>query len=353
MPVKKKISEDNVFKKAVIKAADYILTLQDENGAIKDNPDGYINEDSTMEYALVGLGAAYKATSDKKYLTGLKNGIKWLAKNQNKDGSWYVAYNQNYSPVTPLAYQKDGIEAIKGVDSTNSLFVYNLYLYTYLSKNKTLSVSLRENSEKALNFILKNNYDAKDGYFRNSYQKKNGKWYLWPIKYSSDQADCYLGLLAGYKLYGNSEYLIKAKKIKKNLNSDFFDKDKKIFKVGIDDENNALDDIGFDKYFPQGYIPWVFGVNKNSEKSIEWLRKKQAKNGGIEIKNEKNIYSLVTAVYALSEKKSRKISALRYLLNVAQDKKSGGVRDSLKDSALYSNVAAFSILSWTNSKTNL
>ncbi|MBI4744127.1 MAG: hypothetical protein HY776_04845 [Actinobacteria bacterium] len=345
----------NIFKKAIIKTADFIVALQDKNGAIKDSSDGYINEDSTMEYGLIGLAAAYHKTNNAKYLTALKKGIKWLAKVQNKDGSWYIAYNHNYLSETPSVYQEDSIEAIKGVASTNSLFVYNLYLYTYLSKDKTLAVILRKNSEKALIFILKNNYDAKDGYFRNSYQKRNGRWYLWPVKYSADQADCYLGLMAGYRLYGNPKYLTKAKAIKENFNSIFFDKNKKIFKVGIDEKNQALDDSGFNEYFVQGYAPWVFGNNKYTKMSIDWLRKKQNKNGGIEVKEEGRVYSLTTALYALNEKslKEKKINALNYLFNTAQDKENGGVKDSSSDSALYSNVAAFSILSWTNSGTSL
>lgn len=53
--------------------ADFILAQQDVNGAIPDEAGSdTANEDSNMEYALIGLAAAYEATRDGKYLTGLE-----------------------------------------------------------------------------------------------------------------------------------------------------------------------------------------------------------------------------------------------------------------------------------------
>ncbi|HUD14728.1 MAG TPA: hypothetical protein VMQ56_13840, partial [Terracidiphilus sp.] len=60
--------------------ADFILSLQTPNGAIVDEPGGTkVNEDSNMEYALIGVGAAYASSKQDKYLEGLERGIKWLA----------------------------------------------------------------------------------------------------------------------------------------------------------------------------------------------------------------------------------------------------------------------------------
>lgn len=68
------------YQDKVVKIADFILSLQCSNGAIPDckNSDT-VNTDSNMEYALIGLGSAYELTADKKYLSGVKKGIRWLA----------------------------------------------------------------------------------------------------------------------------------------------------------------------------------------------------------------------------------------------------------------------------------
>src|SRR4030088_3468429 len=61
---------------AIERLANFILFLQGPGGAIQDEPGvKVVNQDSNMEYALIGLGAAYAATNEPKYLAGLENGI--------------------------------------------------------------------------------------------------------------------------------------------------------------------------------------------------------------------------------------------------------------------------------------
>src|SRR5205807_6028683 len=84
-----------------LRMADFILSLQNAGGAIPDEKGVLtVNQDSNMEYALIGLGAAYAATKDHKYLEGLEKGIKWLAEREemtdaNWKGSWYYGFSAN------------------------------------------------------------------------------------------------------------------------------------------------------------------------------------------------------------------------------------------------------------------
>src|SRR5205823_9162917 len=81
-----------------IRIADFILSLQNADGAIIDEAGvNTVNQDSNMEYALIGLGAAYDATKNPKYLDGLEKGIKWLAQREEMadarwKGSWYYVF---------------------------------------------------------------------------------------------------------------------------------------------------------------------------------------------------------------------------------------------------------------------
>ena len=84
-----------------LRMADFILSLQNASGAIVDERGVLtVNEDSNMEYALIGLGAAYASTKDVKYLHGLEKGIEWLADREEMSdpkwkGSWYYVYSAN------------------------------------------------------------------------------------------------------------------------------------------------------------------------------------------------------------------------------------------------------------------
>jgi hypothetical protein len=97
----------NDYTKVAFHVADFLLSLQNESGAIADTPGSTLaNEDSNMEYALAGLAAAYWYSKDRRYLRALENGISWLADRQEMAdpqwrGSWFYAYRTTppYAPV--------------------------------------------------------------------------------------------------------------------------------------------------------------------------------------------------------------------------------------------------------------
>ena len=160
--------------------ADFLLYLQNKDGAILDFPDSEIvNEDSNMEYALIGLGAAYEFSHDNRYLNGLESGIKWLAERQIVSesspwrGSWHYAYS-NKRPYNPVKYSmSEKVLDVRGVDTTCALFVYLLYLDYRLTGNSNFIVQYKENAILALKFLIEKNRD-KDGYFFSSWQKTRG-----------------------------------------------------------------------------------------------------------------------------------------------------------------------------------
>jgi hypothetical protein len=125
-------SESRIYSTAALHIADYLLSQQDTHGAIPDAP-GWdtVNQDSNMEYALIGLAAAYEYSRDPRYLIALEKGIRWLAAREDITdplwrGSWFYAYASTppYAPISvPLS---DDILGVRGVDATSALFVYLL-----------------------------------------------------------------------------------------------------------------------------------------------------------------------------------------------------------------------------------
>jgi hypothetical protein len=139
-----------------VRIADFILSLQNAGGAIPDEKGvATVNQDSNMEYALIGLGAAYAATHDRKYLDGLEKGINWLADREEMSdprwkGSWYYVYSASppYAeiPTSPGA----GISDARGVDATSTLFAYLLYLDQRLTGNKSLAQKYEPNARASV-----------------------------------------------------------------------------------------------------------------------------------------------------------------------------------------------------------
>ena len=105
-----------------LKVAGYLLKQQNADGMIPDEPGSQIvNQDSNMEYALIGLAAAYRQSRDVRYLNGLERGIVWLAEREEMTdpdwcGSWRYTYSTTppYSPV-PVS-PGPGIADVRGVD---------------------------------------------------------------------------------------------------------------------------------------------------------------------------------------------------------------------------------------------
>lgn len=332
-------------------AADFILSLQNSDGRIMDCPESDVaNEDSNMEYACIGLAAAYSYSQKSKYLDALTKAITWLASREEMTtpdwkGSWYLAYSVN-PPYNPYPISPgSGIDDVRGVDATSALFVYLLYLHKTLSGDSTLSVLYEDNARAALDFILNKNYDSAR-YFYSSWQKSSGVWSIWDYRYTADQADVYLGLRAGYLLYGDTAYGNAADAIKNNAAGDFFYSATGRFATGIESDGSI--DEGFEEFntiFPQGYFTWVFGESTQSKSAYSWLKSKVTDSGGLYCYSGDPGYSLSVAVLALaahSLNRETPSSSFEWIASETYDPDDGGIRDTGNgDKEKFSNVAGF------------
>jgi hypothetical protein len=345
-----------------MRVGDFLLGLQNESGAMADCPGGSVaNEDSNMEYALMGLAAAYWHSHDHRYLAGLEKGIGWLADRQEMAdpqwrGSWFYAY-QITPPYSPVAVSPGGrVSDARGVDATCALFSYLLYLHSTLSATTTLADRYRPNAEAALDFLLVRNRQP-DGFFASSWQRKgrSGKkaagdqpWRLYAYQYAADQADDYLGLRAGALLYGGSKYKEAADFLQAHLAERFFDGKQQKYVVGREADGTIdYDPNDFDGIFPQGYLPWTLGDNVQNRAAFAWLQARRQSDGSLScFANGKDPrYSLSVAVYALAAGSLQQpvaTESLDWLTATTYDGHDGGVRDTqARDSVKYTNVAGF------------
>lgn len=331
-------------------AADFILSLQNSDGMIADYPDSDVsNEDSNMEYACIGLAAAYSYSGDKRYLDGLEKAIIWLAERQEMTdatwkGSWWYAYKVN-SPYDPFPVSPGaGIDDVRGVDATCALFVYILYLHKALSGDATLSTTYKANACAALDFLLANNYDGSK-YFYSSWQLSSASWALWKYCYAADQADVYLGMRAGYLLYGTKAYDDAASGLKANAPLDFYSSDQSSFATGMEDGSLDTGENGFDSIFQQGYLPWVFGSSTPAQNSYLWLKKHVNADGSLTCYTGDPHYSLSAAVLglaALSLGYEAPIASFSWIADNTFDPDDGGIHDTADTSSeKFSNVAGF------------
>lgn len=337
--------------KTGLAAADFILSLQNEDGRILDCPESdIVNEDSNMEYACIGLAAAYKYSGKNEYLEGLEKAIAWLAAREEMTdpawkGSWYYAY-ESESPYDPVAVSPgDGIDDVRGVDATSALFVYLLYLHKTLSGDSSISDLYADNARAALDFLLAGNYDS-GKYFYSSWQKSSGVWNLWEYRYAADQGDVYLGLRSGFLLYADTDYGDAADIIDGNISSDFFNTAGGNFATGMEDDGSL--DTGFEEFnsiFPQGYLGWIFGSSSETISAYEWLEQHISDDGGIYCYAGDPGYSLTSAVFILAAGSlgfDVEPDVLDWIACETFDPDDGGICDT-KNSGKekYSNVAGF------------
>jgi hypothetical protein len=344
------------YEAAALKIGDFLLALQNEDGAIPDSQGSeLVNEDSNMEYALLGLAAAYRYSKQPKYLQGLERGIAWLADREEMAdprwrGSWYYAFSSSfpYDPVSiPIAR---GIVDVRGVDATSALFVYLLYVHSRIAGSGTLSGRYEENARAALDFILAYNKKA-DGSFSSSWQqrKTDRRWHLWTYSYSADQADVYLGTRAGWLLYGDSRYRSAADGLAEVSRSEFFSAADQRYALGRDEDGDLdLDFEGFNGIFPQGYLPWAFGENSENQAACRWLQGHVNADGSLSCYGRDPMYSLSAAVFALAASAlglPPVTRSLDWLIENNYDAFDGGVRDSaVPGSEKFANVAGFTIM---------
>ena len=346
-------------KTTALSIADFILNLQNDYGAIPDTPEvDTTNEDSNMEYALIGLGAAYKSSQNHKYLDGLEKGIEWLAGRQVMDssfwhGSWYYAYS-SVPPFTPVKIAMDeNITDVRGVDTTCALFVYLLYLHSELTGNRDLFQQYKENAKAALDFLINNNRDD-DGYFFSSWQEINGgdssEWQLYKFKYSADQADLYLGFHAGSILFSDDSYTDIATFLKDNVCQAMFDYRNGRYFLGMDSSGNfESEKNSFAGIFSQGYLPFVFGRTPENSQSLAWLRLHTKSDGSLSCFSGDPKYSLTAALYLSSLYTLQEPVAnntINWLMNVPFDPLDGSIRDSSRSGTeKFANVAGFAVMS--------
>jgi hypothetical protein len=337
------------------RVADFILDLQDAAGAIRDEPGGgVVNEDSNMEYALMGMAAAYAYSQDPRYLSSLERGIDWLAKRQATGisawrGSWFYAYAKR-PPYRPVAISPGAdVEDVRGVDSTGALFVYLLYLHQQATGSDRLAQRYAQNARNALDFIIAANR-SKDGLFYNAWHKRKQAWKPWKYSYAADQADVYLGLRAGGLLYDDHarQYGKLAWKLRKKALRTFVKKGLGHYAVGRETDGGLDEGEGFDVSFAQTYLPWVFGPAPSNDASYRWFREQAWRSGDtVVLPDGTPTYSLIAATFELASQALGQPGNPRFedwLLTHVIDR-DGGVRDTPdRGSEKYSNVAGFTLL---------
>ena len=344
------------YSSVALRVADSLLAQQDAAGAISDAPDGEtVDEDSNMEYALIGIAAAYWHSGDARYLQSLERGIRWLAAREDMSATmWRGSFAYGYQAVPPYApvavSPGPGVRDARGVDATSALFVYLLYLDATLAHSSQLARDLQPQARAALNFVLTRNLAA-DGFSNSSWQlldgAGNGPWVLWRFEYSADQADVYLGLHAGGMLYRYNRYERAAVSLKKRVPRAFFLPQLGRYALGREPGGAPGTDFdGFDGIFPQGYLPWVFGPGKESAGALAWLSNHGLPDGSLSAYPGDPRFSLSVVVYALAANALHAptpTGSLDWLIAHTYDPSDGGIGDSAQDSSRSSNVAGFTI----------
>jgi hypothetical protein len=244
------------------------------------------------------------------------------------------------------------------VDATSALFVYLIYLHSKLSGSNSLAIKYELNAKAALDFILSHNI-SQEGYFYSSWQKWifDNKWHLWRFCYTADQADVYLGLQAGWLLYGDQAYKTSAAKLKENVCSRFFSVSEDRYALGLEGGSLSFDFEGFNGTFPQGYLPWVFGRNSENETAYAWLNNCVQQDGSLICYENDPRFTLSAALYALAASSlnyPQPEKSLSWILDTTFDSDDGGIRDSAEpDSEKFINVAGFTIMAMLQFRTQI
>jgi hypothetical protein len=321
--------------------ADFILSLQTVEGAIKDSPGARrINEDSNMEYALMGLAAAYAYTKDQKYLEGLRRGVEWLGAQMTMDGEWAGSY-----PLFFTSPAGAGNYNTRGVDATSSLFVYNVYLHQRLSGTTDLRDKYEPQIRAALNFLDTRN-TCPDGFSLSSWVKG----VRWDYEYTADQMDVYLGWEGARRMFpGEAHFAERAAFFRANVPPTFFMQAQGRYSIGRDHGGKQEADFdGFDGIFPNGYVPWTVGPGDLNTRALLWLEAIEKADGSMVAPGQTNAYALTAAIYLCGCAATSQVpdqTCIDWLCGPTMfDPATGGVNDSTDDNTKYSNVAGFSVV---------
>lgn len=341
-----------------LRMADFILSLQNEAGAIRDEAGvDTVNQDSNMEYALIGLAAAYEATREQKYLTGLEKGIRYLAEREDVSdprwkGSWYYVYSATPRFAHIATPPGEGKTDARGVDATSALFVYLLYLDQRFTGKDELVRKYSEHARAALDYVLRENI-AQDGFSWSSYQQSatDGQWYRWAMKYSADQGDVYLGMRAAELLFNDPRYAKAATVLRTYAPARFFSPDLQRYGLGMDEKGMLYtDDDGNSAAFSQGYLAWMWGDAAQSGHALKWLQSKVLKDGSVVSAEGKPAFSLNVAMIGMAAKRfaaPEPTRSFEWLVKSAFDERTGAVRHSAaaSDRHEYDNENGFCVIS--------
>jgi uncharacterized protein YyaL (SSP411 family) len=177
-----KIDTFTDLEKFAIKMADWIISLQDGEGAL---PGGLYHSDKTNEKSIfntaqmiLGLISAWNHTGEKKYLESAFLAAKWLSTTQEDDGTWSkYHYNKDFFPSY---YTRVAWPLLKTAEITN---------------DKKLELSAR----KTLDYIA--GKVEPNGFVRDSGFAAGSCAFLHTIAYTIR------GFLESYLLSGKEEYI--------------------------------------------------------------------------------------------------------------------------------------------------
>lgn len=332
------------------RAASFILQLQDEHGAIAES--GYINTDSNMLYALMGLISAYDLTREPAYWQAVERGMKWLMRVQTPDGDWHLSYRRagdGYIPAVPGSYRQ--FAAIRGIDTTMALFIHVAREVDRRTEHPELRAQVREAAKRAYQFLTQYNLDPEDGLYWSSHQLKKGEkarsihdYHVYKVKYAADNAETYVGLLAAAALFPESSAEKQAQRLKRNFER-FFDPQKGLYAVMLNGAGEQSAYPAYARWFANGWSACLLRDSAMFEKTLAIMSQQLGENGAF--KQWEGTYTLSTLSYLLGEQAySRspigKRRAEHYLFAMQQS--NGGLADSAEASSTYINVAGLFIL---------
>ncbi len=334
------------------RAAAFILAQQDENGAM--NESGLINTDSNMLYAMMGLLAAYDLTGQREYLRAVERGCRWLMQVQNKEGDWYLAYRRQgsgYVPALPDSYSN--FAAIRGVDTTSALFVHVACELQKRTDDPGLRRQLREAARRAYRFLITRNRDPVDGLYWNSFQLEKGRqgdpgqltaYRRFSVKYASDNAETYLGLVAAARLFGDQSAKRHAERLKQSFVR-FFDPNEGVYAVMLDAKGNRAMHPSYARHFATGWSVYLFADPAMGEQALAKMAQKIKADGSFA--DEGGPYALSTLAFLLGECRSRTpsvktIPAQQFLFRLQQA--NGGIADDVKSGNTYVNIAGIFLI---------
>ncbi|MFY0546054.1 hypothetical protein [Brevibacillus sp. H7] len=332
------------------RAARFILQQQNVDGAMDES--GFINTDSNMLYALMGLIAAYDRTKRTNYLAAAERGCRWLMKVQTPEGDWYLSYQKKgdmYLPALPESYRE--FAAIRGVDTTMALFIHVANEISKRTGDHALREQLRESSKRAYQFLLTYNLDPVDGLFWSSYQLKGEQtaWTLsdfqpYRVKYAADNAETYIGLLAAAEMFGDKEAKLRAERLKKQFIR-FYDKKERLYAVMLDASGKTEMRPAYARWFANGWSAYLLREPSLFTLSRAVMAEKMNDDG--RFRQWEGTYTLSTLCFLLAEQVYRVGStkirqAEAYLYSMQQP--NGGLADEAMHTSTYVNLAGLYLL---------